>query len=67
MSRVESAAPNEIAAGRQCARCRQSFPIESGTHPMELIGWWTCPSCTLALLPARHRATTAANEARPES
>lgn len=31
---------------RQCARCRLHFPVEAGTHPMELpSGWWVCPTC----------------------
>ncbi len=53
------ATPDAAAAGRQCARCRHTFPIEEGTHPMELLGWWTCQECTEALLPGRHRTTTA--------
>ncbi len=44
--------------GRQCARCRHHFPIEAGTDPIELIGWWTCHACSAALLPTRSRATT---------
>lgn len=53
----ESTQPDD--AGRQCSRCRRSFPIEADTHPMELLGWWTCRPCTDALLPGRRRATTA--------
>ena len=44
--------------GRQCARCRHHFPVDAGTDPIELIGWWACPDCTAALLPTRSRATT---------
>ena len=44
--------------GRQCARCRHHFPVEAGTDPIELIGWWTCPACSDALLPTRSRAAT---------
>jgi hypothetical protein len=40
------------------------FAVEPGTHPMELIGWWTCDACTASLLPDRHR-TTAAVETPP--
>lgn len=47
-----SAGENDTS-GRQCARCRHHFPIEPGTDPIELIGWWTCPGCTAALLPTR--------------
>ncbi len=48
--------PDEVA-GRQCSRCRARFPIEAGTSPFELIGWWTCLRCSDTLLPNRHRAT----------
>lgn len=65
MSGVEASTHDETAPGRQCARCRLIFPIEEGTHPMELIGWWTCPTCTQSLLPARHR-TNVADEAQRE-
>ena len=44
---------------RQCARCRLHFPIEAGTHAAELLDWWTCPTCTDALLPGRRRAAGA--------
>ncbi len=51
------AQPDDVAPLRQCARCRQMFPVEAGVHPMELLGWWTCPACTDALLPGQHRST----------
>lgn len=51
------ATADEVDAGRQCSRCREVFPIEPDTHPMELIGWWTCPPCTEALIPGQHRAS----------
>lgn len=51
--------PDDTAQRRQCSRCRSNFSIEPDTHPMELLGWWTCRPCTETLLPGRHRATTA--------
>lgn len=57
-SGVEAVAqPDDVAPLRQCARCRQMFPVEAGIHPMELLGWWTCPACTDALLPGQHRSS----------
>lgn len=50
--------PHEDTSGRQCARCRHHFPVEAGTDPIELIGWWACPDCTAALLPSRSRTIT---------
>ena len=35
---------------RQCGRCRQSFPADSGLHPVALAEWWLCPPCREALL-----------------
>ena len=63
MTIADTPAPDEIAPDRRCARCRNLFPVEPGTHPMELIGWWTCDECTAALLPARHRTSAAADTA----
>ena len=56
----------DTISGRQCARCRQTFPIAADTDPMELLGWWTCASCTRSLLPALHRSTTAAVTTDPD-
>lgn len=53
---VAAGQPDDAAPLRQCARCRQMFPVDAGTHPMELLGWWTCPTCTEALLPRQHRS-----------
>ncbi len=48
---------------RQCARCRLHFPVEAGTHPMELpSGWWVCPTCADALLPSRRRRSNPPGE-----
>jgi hypothetical protein len=46
------------APTRRCGRCLSNFPVEPGTHPMELRDWWICPSCTHALIPGQRRAAT---------
>jgi hypothetical protein len=49
---------DDVAPTRQCGRCRLHFPIPADTHPMELRDWWTCPTCSEALLPGRQRTPT---------
>jgi hypothetical protein len=43
---------DETVAGRQCGRCRKSFPGDATAHPTALQEWWLCPSCREALLGA---------------
>lgn len=66
MTAADTSAPDDVTE-RQCARCRLMFPVEPGTHAMELIGWWTCDGCTESLLPDRHRTTAAAATSTTDS
>jgi hypothetical protein len=53
---LEPLLPASVADGRRCGRCRRRFPVDPSAHPMELRDWWTCPACSDALMPGRHRS-----------
>lgn len=36
--------------GRQCSRCRVTFPVDDTLLFTAEYAWWLCPNCSAALL-----------------